>query len=129
KRKPEKAHAYTFDEALRRLLPQVEQTAAEIDALPKETCPDDLTVVSWTLNPSYIAKSFFPATLLRDLGLAHVGSRSRLIAPDKWTRKVKPSEVPSTELFIAGERSRFRALSNLVPNLGSQSAGALEFAR
>src|SRR5690606_5094817 len=94
KRKPEKAHAYTFDEALLRLVPQAERTANEIDALPKEACPADLTVVSWTLNPSYIAKSFFPATLLRGLGLTHVGSRSRLIAPEKWTRKVKPRDVP-----------------------------------
>ncbi len=129
KRKPEKATAYTFREAVKRLVPQATRTAEAVDALPSVACPSDLAVVAWTLNPSYVAKSYFPGALLRELGLAQVGSRSRVMKPEKWTRKPKPHAVPTTELFVAGKRSRLRELREWIPDLPPDSLEAEEVAR
>src|SRR5574337_1321037 len=76
KRKPGKAEVYTFQEAVQRLRPQFQEAAAELDALPDNACPGDFGVARLTMNPSYIARSFFPVAMLRTVGLESVGSRT-----------------------------------------------------
>ncbi len=63
RRKPGKAEAYTFKEALEYLTPRFVQASVDLDALSTNACPDDFGVAKLTLNPSYIAKSFFPIEL------------------------------------------------------------------
>jgi hypothetical protein len=55
----DKSEVYTFAEAKQRLIPQVEQATSDLDDLPTVACPNDYAVASLTLNPSYIARSFF----------------------------------------------------------------------
>lgn len=109
-RMPGKAVAYTLTESTARLTPQVKTVAAQLDLLPKEACPADFGVALITLNPSYIAKSYFPSALLRDAGLTSIGSRAVRITPEKWTKKDAPRECSTTELFVAGKRHAFRHL-------------------
>src|SRR5690349_3475202 len=81
-----KVAPYTFDEAKKRLQPMLQEVAAEIDNLPAEACPDDLAVAKITLNPEFIAKTYFPSELLRSVGLTTVGSRARSITPEKRSK-------------------------------------------
>ena len=104
-----KKHPYTFNEALHRLLPMVSQTALEIDKLPDYACPRDQAVISLTLNPEYIAKSFFPRALLRDVGLEVVGSRPKKTKPEKRSRGRESVETVTTELFARGVRANIRS--------------------
>ena len=60
-----KSHPYSFIEARQYLAPKVKDTAATLDALPDELCPKDQTVALITLHPTYLAKSYYPAELLR----------------------------------------------------------------
>lgn len=112
KRMPGKAIAYTLGEATQRLAPLANQVALDLDLLPKEACPADFGVALLTLNPSYIAKSYFPSALLRDIGLTSIGSRAVTIKPEKWTKKDPTRECSTTELFVAGKRHAFRNLQN-----------------
>lgn len=80
KRGGEKAEVYSFLEAKTRLMPQFSEAASALDELPQEACPRDFGVARLTLNPSYIAKSFFPTGLLRAVGLESVGSRTVRLA-------------------------------------------------
>ena len=61
----------------------VAETASKIAELPSDACPDNQAVISLTLNPEYIAKSYFPSELLRDIGMDVVGSRPRKTTPIK----------------------------------------------
>ena len=117
KRGGEKAAVYSYGEALRRLGPKLTETSHALDKLPAEACPGDYAVAKLTLNPSYIAKSYFPSSLLRTASLTSVGSRNRRITPEKWSKKGPPQECVTTEVFVAGQRSAFRALPGLVPQL------------
>ena len=123
-----KAEAYTLQQAKYRLVPQFIETAANFDNLPNNACPEDWVVARLTLNPSYIARSFFPTALLRSTGLESVGSRAVKITPEKWTKKDVPRESTSTELFIAGKRQTFRHLKDWADTLEEKSNEALDLA-
>jgi len=81
---------YSYSEALRKLEPMVERTTASIEQLPAKACPSDFAVAKLTLHPAYIAKSYFPTSLLRASELVSVGSRNTFITPAKWRKKGGP---------------------------------------
>jgi hypothetical protein len=123
-----KAEAYTFDIARERLEPQIEYTANELKKLPGEACPADMAVGLLTLNPSFIARSFFPNHLLRAAGLESVGSRSVTVKPERWTRKGPTKDCITTQLFIAGKRQAFEDLNAHVSRFEKTSKEAEDFA-
>jgi len=102
---------YTFAEAKQRLAPMLQEASSTLDALPGAACPKDQAVASLTMNPEYIAKSFFPAGFLRSVGLEAVGSRPKRITPEKRSKAREVEEKVTTELFISGTRSAFRRWS------------------
>ena len=107
---------YTFDEAFVRLSPMISQAILEIDNLPSDACPNDQAVVSLTLNPEYIAKSYFPKALLHDVGFEVVGSRPKKIKPKKRSRERESVEMVTTELFARGTRVNIRSWGENLPN-------------
>jgi len=104
-----KAAPYTFQEAKQRLTPMLDQAVREVDRLPDDAYPNDQAVVSLTLNPEYIAKSYFPTELLRDVGIEVVGSRPRKVKPEKRSRDREPVDAMTTELFARGSREALRS--------------------
>lgn len=117
---------YTFSEARSRLSPMVTETSSRIDELPPAACPGDEAVISLTLNPEYIAKSYFPHELMRDVGIEVIGSRPKKTTPAKRSRGREPEEAVTTELFAKGRRSAIRSWSQQLPdwraNRGSANA-------
>ncbi len=106
-----KQHPYTLAEARKRLAPKVKATVRELASLPPEVCPRDHTVALVTLHPTYLAKSYYPAELLYSYSLETIGSRSREVSPNKWTKKKPPATAVTSELFVAGTRSHFQQLA------------------
>lgn len=119
KRKPgSKKHPYSFLEARQRLLPRVNSAIQDIDRLPAAACPDNRSVVALTMHPAYLAKSYYPTKLLREVDLQAVGSRPRHITPeqvvkrsDRKAREDKKSEEETVEIFVAGKRENLRLFS------------------
>ena len=123
---PNKEAPYTFYETRERLQPMLRSTVDAIDALPDEACPDDLAVVSLTLNPEYIAKSYFPNDLLRSSGLTTVGSKPRRITPRKKSKGREPKPAVTTELFVMGKREKFRSWQKTLPDWVAEARPAQE---
>lgn len=121
-----KSHPYTFIEARTRIAPMLTRVVRSIDQLPAEACPNERAVATITLNPEYIAKSYFPERLLESLGLDPVGSRPRRIKPEKRSKGREPEEAITTELFVMGSRSAFRAWRSSLPKWEEDIAGAEE---
>lgn len=119
-----KKHPYTFNEARKRLAPKVKATSTAIAALPDKVCPDDQSVALITLHPTYLAKSYYPAEFLRVYGLGTIGSRSREIKPEKWTKMTAPAPAVTSELFVAGPRARFAQLAIDLDEISEISPGA-----
>lgn len=119
-----KQHPYSFTEARKRLAPRIKATVRELESLPSVVCPKNQTVALVTLHPTYIAKSYYPAELLKTYGLETIGSRSREVSPEKWTKKKPPASAITSELFVAGTRSRFHNLAENISGLRETSTGA-----
>jgi len=128
-RKIEKADAYTLERAKERLTGQANTTAIALDQLSADACPGDFAVARLVLNPSYIARSLFPANLLREAGLESVGSRRVKVTPESWTRKIAPKECSTTEIFVAGKRKAFRAFGQWMSAVEPASDEANELIR
>ena len=128
KRKPGKTEVYTLEYAIERLAPQFDAVSSALDTLPAQVCPDDFGIARLILNPSYIARSFFPATMLRTVGMESVGSRTIKILPEKWSKKGAPRECSTTELFVAGKRAAFRDLNEWALQLEAETGEALDLA-
>lgn len=110
-----KTPPYTFAEAKSRLAPMLASVVRGLDELPQQACPDDQAIAGLTLNPEYIAKSYFPSELLRTVGVVPVGSRPRKVKPEKRSRGRAPEETVTTELFVMGPRSAFRQWNTSLP--------------
>lgn len=121
-----KKHPYTFGEARTRLTPKVRTVAKKLASLPDGVCPGDQSVALVTLHPTYLAKSYYPADLLRTYGLDAVGSRAREVSPVKWTRKKAPESAVTSELFVAGPRRAFQQFAGDIGNLQEASPGAID---
>jgi len=92
------------------------QVAKKHDALPEDTCPRDESVPSLTLNPEYIAISYFPTDPPHDVGTGVVGDRPRLVTPEKRSRGREPEKALTTESFARGHRAAFREWSQSLPD-------------
>jgi subtilase family protein len=123
-----KDELYTLSEAQNYLRPQFESTARYIATLPDYACPNGYTVAKLTLHPDYIAKSYFPNSLLRSVGLESIGSKSCSVIPRKWHKKGEVSLISSTELFVAGKIHVFESLSEWVMGFQSGSTEANDLA-
>jgi len=122
----DKVSPYTFLEAKIRLKPMLESLVKSIDDIPTNACPDDLAIATITLNPEYIAKTYYPSELLRSVGLETVGSRARKIIPDKKSKDRIPVEAVTTELFVIGKKTAFRNWSSNIQNWNEIYPGAKE---
>jgi Subtilase family len=123
----DKVPPYTFEQAKTRLQPMLELAASKLDALPDQACPDGQVVGALTLNPEYIAKSYYPALLLKQVGLEAVGSKSVLIKPEKKSKNREPEKALSTQLFVRGTKAAFRDWSGSIQDwqLGTKVASEL----
>lgn len=124
----DKAEVYGLGEARVRLAPQLRSLAKAVQELPDDACPRDLTVAKFTLNPSYIARSYFPKEMFRSLGMVSVGSRAVRLVPDRWKRKGDPRESSTTEIFVAAKRDTLVHLNQWVATLIEDAPEALDLA-
>lgn len=125
----EKRKPYEVSEAIHRLAPMVVHVSAELDRLPADACPGDQAVAILRLHPEFLAKSYFPEKLLETVGVEAVGSRPNRVRPEKSTRAGKPAEFLTTDLFIAGSRSRFRRWAGDLSEWSEDHDGAVELPR
>lgn len=119
-----KKHPYSFAEARKRLAPKIKEATKTLNELPDEVCPKDQAVALVTLHPTYLAKSYYPAELLKTYGLEAIGSRAREVSPEKWTKKKPPESAITSELFVTGTRTHFRNLSESIDHLNEAASGA-----
>lgn len=118
-----KSHPYLFEEAVTRLSTRASKLAESIAAIPPQACPNDEAVAILTLHPAYLAKSYFPDNLLNFHHFRSVGSRSRVIKPEKWTKQGPVEPSTTVELFVAGRRRDFDVFCNDLVSRRFQSIG------
>ena len=111
---PDKVDPYTVGEALDRLMPQLEHSLSEMNNLSELATPNGEAVLALTLHPAYIAKSYYPKKLFKELGVEAIGSKGTLVKPEKWTRVGDPVAVRSVTLFVRGRKDALFAIPDKI---------------
>jgi len=129
-----KQHPYSLGEAKRALLPLFERAAEQVRAIPERACPGGQAVAAITLHPAYLAKSYYPGTLLQEVHLTPIGSRARAVTPRSESEQTKrgkkaddaeaPKPVTTTQLFVAGTRESIEALPTRLKQVREDSKTA-----
>jgi len=127
---------YTFEDGMQRLLPQVATTSGEVDQLSGLACPNNQTVISVTLHPSYLAKSYYPESFFEAVNWDPVGSREARIQPERpkptsKARKTEGTEVEdvTAEIFVAADRQQLARISTLIKSWPDSTAPSDQFRR
>jgi len=120
----DKATPYSFSEAKTRLDPMLKDVVRKLDNLPDDACPEDYAVAMITLNPEFIAKTYYPSELLRAVGLECVGSKPKQVTPEKRSKNREPIPAVTTELFVYGKRDAFKKWARELPQWSEYQSGA-----
>lgn len=109
-----KKHPYTFMQAQKRLMPQVQALSSRIQNVPSEAAPDNNVVACFTLHPAYFGKSYFPETVFDNSGLRNIGSKGTRIKPEISTNSKLPDEQATTTLYMEGRPENFDAFQSIL---------------
>lgn len=107
----EKWHPYTIEDARAVLHPQLEQMRAVAKGTPAKFAPRGEVTAQVLLHPSYLAKSYFPAGLLRDVGLSVLGSRPTRLRP-RVTRDGRNEMTETASIFVSGTADDFGVMDS-----------------
>lgn len=110
----DKSYPYSIDEQRAWLIPQFDAIIAGQRLQTAIVKPRGESVITVTLHPTFLAKSFHPNSVLVASGLRCVGSKSLLVTPRKVTTKKIPKPTYTAQLFVAGNDSAFIKLANLL---------------
>lgn len=111
----EKYEPRTAVEARTFLLPQVSRALAEVHSMPMDFRADDRVYIEAKLVPNYLAASYFPATLLAQVGATPVGSR---VDVGDYRTSTKSTPVQTRRLVLAISDAGLEELEFLIDSGG-----------
>lgn len=106
-----KWHPYTLADVQEALHPQLMAISRTARVVPKAYSPRGEITAQVVLHPTFLAKSHFPAGILRDAGLTILGSRSVRITP-RAGRSDMPGPQDTAEIMVAGTADEFEAMDH-----------------
>ncbi|MEQ9908345.1 S8 family peptidase [Pectobacterium odoriferum] len=119
---------YTIEDARKSLLPDLENI---IDIAKKPdifTTPRGEITAKIILHPAFLAKSYFPASILRDAGLSIVGSRPEKVVPRRTKNESNESQETAA-IFVSGSSSSFEVMSKNLFSIETSNSKQEQFAR
>lgn|GEM_PF-140407 len=121
--KPEtKPDPYTIEQQRATLLPSLAELVRTATTRSRELAPRGEVAAKLTIHPEFLAKSYFPSTLLERTGLRLIGSRARDVTPRRMVRGRPIKERPTAVLLLAGTSTDFtRAYEYLASDKISKS--------
>ena len=108
------------------VLNELSETARSRD---RKLAPRGEVAAKITIHPEFLAKSYFPETLLRNSGLRLVGSRGIDVKPREMVHGKAPEVRPSAVLIVAGTEHAFQRTSDLLNSDEASSAVQKSFNR
>lgn len=97
---------YSIEDARDALHPQIVAVRNIAASTPTRFAPRREVTAKVILHPAFLAKTYFPAGLLRDAGLTILGSRPVKIYPRKQ-RSETPSQAETASIFVSGTADDF----------------------
>lgn len=119
---------YSIAEARQILHPQLLSVADVASVTPKQFAPRGEVTAQVVLHPAFLAKSYFPATILRSSGLVIVGSRPVKVMPRKAKKEInRPVETAS--IFVSGTAENFEEMDERLLSIDTPAKHQEQFER
>ncbi|REL31290.1 S8 family peptidase [Thalassotalea euphylliae] len=96
-----KEPVYTYEENKEHLIKQLSVLKGKIELVPDGAKSLGKVVSKLILHPAYLAKSYYPESLLKRFSLTDIGSKPVDVSPRRMLSKDK-GEVTSSCIFVAG---------------------------
>lgn len=112
--KSNKPDPYTIEQQRSIFSPVLEGLAEYARAQPPHLAPRQEVAAKLTIHPQFLAKSYFPSSLLQNTGLRLIGSRSAEVTPRRMVREKPPIEMPTATLIVAGTSDNFLKANRLL---------------
>lgn len=124
----DKWHPYTIEDVRSVLHPQLKAVCTGARNTPAQFAPRGEVTAQVVLHPSYLAKSYFPAGLLRDVGLSILGSRATRIHP-RVTQDGRSDTTETAAIFVSGTAEDFGAMDAKLLDSNTASGRQEQFIR
>lgn len=119
---------YSITDAREALHEQILKVANFAVATPERFTPRREVTAKVILHPAFLAKSYFPATILRDSGLSILGSRPVSVTPRKG-REDPPKTQETASIFVSGTAESFEAMDGSLLSAATSTGRQEQFAR
>ncbi|PZP29166.1 MAG: hypothetical protein DI594_17760 [Shewanella oneidensis] len=119
---------YTINDVRQVLHNQIQSIVTTANSTPPIFAPRGEVIAKVILHPAFLAKSYFPAGVLRDAGLSIVGSCPVKIIPRK-TRDDEPKTQETASIFVSGTANDFAAMDTRLLSLNTAANKQEQYAR
>lgn len=119
---------YSIGDARETLHEQILEVVNFASSTPENFAPRREITAKVILHPAFLAKSYFPSTILRDSGLSIVGSRPVSITPRK-RRGGTLGAQETASIFVSGTAESFQAMDRNLLNASTSAGRQEQFAR
>lgn len=109
-----KPRPYTIEQQRSFFGPMLDKLAQTALHQSPKLAPRSEIAAKITIHPEFLAKSYFPTSLLGNAGLRLIGSRAVDITPRKMVRGKPPRRLPTAVLIVAGTAESYVRASALL---------------
>ncbi|WP_242890210.1 S8 family peptidase [Stenotrophomonas maltophilia] len=120
---------YSLEQQRSLFTPTLNELAARATQTPLTIAPRNEIAAKITIHPEFLAKSYFPSSLLHQSGVRLIGSRAIDITPRAMTRDKEPVRRPTAVLLIAGTAEAFGRMNSLLNSASSPNATKVDITR
>ncbi|MHC1654114.1 S8 family peptidase [Stenotrophomonas maltophilia] len=113
---------YSLEQQRSLFTPTLLDLAKRATQAPMSIAPRNEIAAKITIHPEFLAKSYFPSSLLHQSGVRLIGSRAIDITPRAMVREKEPARRPTAILLIAGTAEAFGRMNSLLNSANSPNA-------
>lgn len=124
-----KPEPYTIIQQRSVLAPVLASLTEAARSARQQLAPRGEIAAKITIHPQFLAKTYFPDTLLRSTGLRLIGSRGTTIIPRRMVRGKEAREMATAVLIVAGTAEKFDLTSQLLQSSTTPRTTQAQFAR
>jgi hypothetical protein len=125
----DKPEPYTRAQQQSALLPALAGLAEAAQMRSKALAPRGEIAAKITIHPQFLAKSYFPTSLLQQTGLRLIGSRAKDVTPRRMVKGKPLKELPTAVLIVAGQANNFIRAQELLTSSRTSNTVEKQFNR
>lgn len=120
---------YTLDQQRSLFLPTLNELSVRAKEAPPALAPRGELAAKLTIHPEFLAKSYFPTSLLHQTGLRLIGSRATDVTPRAMVNDKERERRPTAVLLVAGTAATFARTVALLESQGTPNTTKVDFTR